>query len=533
MRTLALPHQKDAVCSSLTSKRRGLVYNLGLGSGKTLTAIMTAEQYGGAVIVAPAALISQWREQLNKWRAKGSYKLFSFDSFHMADARQLAGRVLIVDEAHNARNAASERSQVIMAAARVAKKVIYLTATPFYDSTSDVSTLVNSVLLPHEPRLPTNAAEFAALVEQDPEGVVKLLQNYLVYYNPQDDTSDKERYQNFPKRVDHRTPILATKEQGICYEALRGKNWDKVQRLVSAANSNNPDRALTAATSKAPKKARLAPAPKKGKAGGERKGSVNAFAFAARQIANIVGACGRRVKGNTNLLNLQAGAKTKKLTARVARRLREAVPKLDFIMNKIDPPTAIDAGIKKKKPRVIVFSNFLRSGIEQLEPLLANKKIPFGKFTGSTSAKKRREIVNDYNTHKLRVLLLSSAGGEGLDLKDTDIVIIWEPHWNWSKTEQAVGRAVRFKSHAKPNSVVHVYHLYTVFPPAVTPNTNGHMDRGIEDLMIKAATAKRETTLRLLADLKRHAQHIVAMRRVKCGLCAPGQPSCPAARRIT
>jgi superfamily II DNA/RNA helicase len=55
--------------------------------------------------------------------------------------------------------------------------------------------------------------------------------------------------------------------------------------------------------------------------------------------------------------------------------------------------------------------------------------------------------VRDYNEDKLKALLVSSAGGEGLDLKGTRLVQMLDPHWNNEKLRQVEGRAIRYKSH--------------------------------------------------------------------------------------
>lgn len=57
-------------------------------------------------------------------------------------------------------------------------------------------------------------------------------------------------------------------------------------------------------------------------------------------------------------------------------------------------------------------------------------------------------MVRDYNDDKLKALLLSSAGGEGLDLKGTRLIQLLEPHWNQEKLKQVIGRGIRYKSHA-------------------------------------------------------------------------------------
>jgi SNF2 family DNA or RNA helicase len=78
------------------------------------------------------------------------------------------------------------------------------------------------------------------------------------------------------------------------------------------------------------------------------------------------------------------------------------------------------------------------------------------------SVKARREAISRYNKGKVLVLFVSSAGGEGIDLKNTRSVIIMEPHWNNEKIRQVIGRAVRYQSHSslpEKDRHVDVYNL--------------------------------------------------------------------------
>ena len=68
-------------------------------------------------------------------------------------------------------------------------------------------------------------------------------------------------------------------------------------------------------------------------------------------------------------------------------------------------------------------------------------------FVGGLSDKKRREMVEKFNKGEIKVLGLSPAGGEGLDLKGVKQVKLTEEHWNPERGRQAVGRSTRFKSH--------------------------------------------------------------------------------------
>jgi superfamily II DNA/RNA helicase len=79
--------------------------------------------------------------------------------------------------------------------------------------------------------------------------------------------------------------------------------------------------------------------------------------------------------------------------------------------------------------------------------MLQGANIPFGEFTGDIKDTVRNQLVKDYNNNKLKALIISSAGGEGLDLKGTRLVQLLEPHFNNEKIKQVIGRAARYKSH--------------------------------------------------------------------------------------
>jgi superfamily II DNA or RNA helicase len=95
----------------------------------------------------------------------------------------------------------------------------------------------------------------------------------------------------------------------------------------------------------------------------------------------------------------------------------------------------------------IVYSNWLESGIYPMAKLLEKNNIRFLQFTGELNDKQKRNVVELYNNRKIDVLLLSSSGGEGLDLKNTRQIHIMEPHWNIAKINQVIGRGRRYKSH--------------------------------------------------------------------------------------
>lgn len=123
--------------------------------------------------------------------------------------------------------------------------------------------------------------------------------------------------------------------------------------------------------------------------------------------------------------------------------------------------------IKKNKFPGVVYSNFLGNGLYPLSKLLNKANYKFKLITGSTSSDRIVEIVNMYNAGQLDMLLLSSAGSESLDLKNTRQLHIMEPHWNEAKINQVIGRSIRYMSHASlPQNERHVdiFRWVSVFP---------------------------------------------------------------------
>lgn len=117
----------------------------------------------------------------------------------------------------------------------------------------------------------------------------------------------------------------------------------------------------------------------------------------------------------------------------------EKSAKIQWLIQKILNPTTPGP--------IIVFSHWLNAGNKIVATELEKHKISYAFIRGEIPVKERAEIVKNYNQGKLKVLLISKAGGEGLDLKNTRTVILLEPSWNQASVEQVVGRAVRFKSH--------------------------------------------------------------------------------------
>ncbi len=136
------PHQRDAlrrVRASIESAGGALLADEP-GLGKTFVALALAHEYGGALVVAPAALRTMWRDAAATARIEISF--VSLETLSRADAFADANvRLVIVDEAHHVCNPAAARY------ARLARLVAYrhvllLSATPVRNRAAELTALL-------------------------------------------------------------------------------------------------------------------------------------------------------------------------------------------------------------------------------------------------------------------------------------------------------------------------------------------------------------------------------------------------------
>ena len=141
---------------------------------------------------------------------------------------------------------------------------------------------------------------------------------------------------------------------------------------------------------------------------------------------------------------------------RQASNALEACPKCEWVIKKV-----------KEGGKTLIYSAFLTFGVMRIRELLSEAGIKYVEITGESSKQLRERAVKRYNSDAVNVMLITRAGGEGLDLKRTKNVIIFESTWNRENEEQIIRRAARYKSHEglpKKDRIVYVYHLVMVKP---------------------------------------------------------------------
>ena len=392
-----LQPQQKRVLKKLETTNQLLVYH-GLGSGKTLTALRAAEKFKlPMTVIGPASLRENFPKERKKHKVKGTGKYFSYNK----PPEELPNTTLLVfDEAHRMGRLESKRSKY--PDIYRGKKTIFLTGTPMRNEPAELIPLLRGLNI----NVPRDKQKFNKYfieeIRQDPgflartfrgvkPGVIRKAKNLKTLRRVLKGKVDyyKPTKEGYPEVSTERIETTMTPRQQATYKMVMKGRPDlayKIKHGISPSKTEAKD--------------------------------LNSFLAAARQVSNI--------PGGFNLKATPADA-----------------PKLNQAVKEIRKRYKTDKNYKG-----VTYSAFLGHGIHPMERRLKRSKIPYAVFTGKQTSKQKKEIIDAYNSGKIKHLLISGAGGEGLDLKGTKLLQVLEPHWNDPTIKQVIGRAIRFKSHA-------------------------------------------------------------------------------------
>lgn len=399
------PHQQRVVDRITSKDQPGLVVVHGLGSGKTLTSIAAADALGvPADVVVPAALQGNYRKELDKHAPEDgpTARIQSLENLARVGSGALKSPLLIVDEAHRARNPGKTRQALLDAQA--AKKKLLLTGSLLYNHPSDMAPLINAAA--GRSVLPMSPGEFSNrfIVERDevPGFFGRLVgkkPQHFVEVNPKEKENLRAVLRKYVDFHPGSTEGFPTREEQVIDVPMSGGQRDIYETLLAAAPPWVAHKI----------KNRLPPTKTEAK-------DLNAFLTGIRQVANT--------------------------TAPFRADGTDVAPKLDRAITDLKKSLSADPDT-----RAVVYSNWLGAGVKPYEERLKREGIPYGVFTGEQPKSVRDQYVRDYNEGKIKALLLSGAGSEGLDLKGTRLIQILDPHWNEERLKQVIGRGIRYKSH--------------------------------------------------------------------------------------
>jgi SNF2 family DNA or RNA helicase len=150
----------------------------------------------------------------------------------------------------------------------------------------------------------------------------------------------------------------------------------------------------------------------------------------------------------------------------------------------------IRSGAYKK---ISIYSRFvgpLKGVREHIYEVASELGYSLDMITGELTKSQKDATLEKYNNAEKAIILLSDAGGQGLDFKGINVSIVYEPGINESREEQFIGRAVRYRSHVhlppEERNVV-VIRMVMVFPPGSQKNERTPDQALIANTLAKAA----------------------------------------------
>lgn len=437
------PHQKIVAEFMRDTKRKGLVVVHKVGTGKTITALVTAQcllsqsPRSKVIVITPKAIVEQFGKELKKLdlhpNIASRIRIFPhvtwlkrFES-GIEDAKNAT---LIVDEAHKFKGQntvdqygqeKSKLARLLSEAAQEANKVLLLTATPLengIEETINYVSFTNDRDIREEYKKMKGAFKNQQIIINDFRSYLKC--NFSVY--------DQVQKEDFPRRIDHIVKLKMSKD----YQA----KYDDAEKNVE--------------------------------------GSIVKDVFYNKKTMNT-----------PDLTRFHNGIR------RAVNGIEIPSPKIIWTVDKIKE-------IVSNKGKVVVYSTWIKFGIELVADKLTAAKIKYQIISGSVQKADRVAAVEAYNANKLRVMLISSAGAEGLDLKETSAVIVVEPFWHQSRIEQVVGRGIRYRSHAdlpQEKRFVDVYHL-------VLEKNNKFAGLSADELLMGMSNTKVDKIDQLMIQMK-------------------------------
>lgn len=432
------PHQQRAI----NREGDGVIYAHSVGSGKTLTAIARFEKLKSegkatkALVVVPASLRNNFaNEGIKKFTdskvnvignkgevSKGSfspmatnadYNVISYEMFRKDPERYIresGADTLITDESHRGKNEGTATTESLKEFRPMFKNYIGLTGSVVSNSLGDVQPLVD-VASGGTGELGENKKDFEKMflsrstdkayagMDEKRKPVTgfkyrKYLKNVLNKYVDYVDFDDVKKLARMPEKDLSVQRVPMSPEQAEMYKKILKKNPAMRKLITTKRLETLKDEEAAKAFSQL---------------------------IEARKLMNSVGSVVPKISLEES-----------------SRR----TPKTNKLLNDLEThlKTTPDG-------QAILLSHLVNGGTDVLEAGLKDRHIPYSKFVGKgnkgVSEESRQKDVEDYNKRKKRVMIVSSAGGEGLSLNDTTWEGVLDPHYNPEKMKQMEARGIR------------------------------------------------------------------------------------------
>lgn len=406
------PHQ--VVPIQYIRNNYGLVLFHSPGSGKTITSLSMALQFPthNIIVITTKSSVKNFLDDIKKLNFKQNIKFYTYKKFISKYEKNIniCLNKFVIIDEVHRLRNETRDMLFIISATSSAFRLVLLTATPIINYPSDISVLVNMVKRTEVLPSDKKLFEFYYIGEEE-----ELINKEIIVKKLSNAISYYENVSldDFPRVKTEIIRVEMSPEQMMEYKKYVGQIILEKKIINVDTDVRLTDLAVNYKLLDKKKK--------------------NSFLSATRQLSNIVN-------------------KT------------DITPKIRKIIDKI----------KQGPLPALIYSNYLDSGVFPIAKELELEGINHKIISGSVTESRLDKIINSYNEGKIKVLLITTAGSEALDLKKTRQVHIMEPHWNDAKIRQIIGRAIRYKSHESlplNEREVQVYRWISIFPLAVNYQT--------------------------------------------------------------
>ena len=401
--------------SKVTAWGAGVCLADDMGLGKTLqtiTLLLEQADKGPSLVVAPASVVPNWRNELKRFSPTLNVTLLNQSENRVKDIKEAqSGDVIIttyallniqheeltarewnvvcLDEAHTIKNANTKMSKAAMQLQ--AQRKVILTGTPIQNHLAELWNLFQFI----NPGLLGSAEQFKNKFIQPIEG-----------------DHNKERQSQLRRLI---SPFLLRRTKSDVIEELPSKN--EIQLPVELSSDE-----------------------------------LTMYEVRRKEAEEAV----------------RADKSLQISTLAEITRLRQMACSCSLVDKHWNVPsskviTFIDLaeGLNDSGNRALVFSQFT-SFLDEVRRAMDKAQLPYLYLDGSTPMAKREDFVRDFQSGKCPFFLISlKAGGLGLNLTGANYVIHLDPWWNPAIEQQATDRAYRI-GQQKDVTVYHLISQHTI-----------------------------------------------------------------------
>jgi superfamily II DNA or RNA helicase len=473
---------------------RGLLLYYGLGSGKTCTYAMIADLYHKVYpdrpifVFTPGSLRTNFLEQYCSFcglNPKDISKSFAFYSINDTSIirklpKRLDNSLVIVDEVHKLTHGKANDSPIISLIYDIINNsenvnIVSGSGTPIETNLEELFYLTNLHIKEKFDIMPDFKGLFkwkeGVFYPKNKEKLVDLFSQFVSYYDPQ---KKMESTQNsaFPKVYYKNVyvPINPERERAYMdlvdaenekmkkpnedmkftdyarYKRQKQKYYIAASRLRSSQESNYSYPILNP---KEFKKGGDGGQAEQEEGGGQEGGDGGDVPIALEEGGGNDNLPSKFYKSETPM-DLLIPDKLKEYGGWITKDV------LKDLYDQGEKITEIIKDIEKFEGKHAIYTRFKTYfGSRLLGAILDLKEIPYVYFDGDMNDKDRVEVLekfnapNNINGDKIKVIILTSAGSAGINLKEIRRFHILEQYFNLSYLKQVVGRGNRYLSHQR------------------------------------------------------------------------------------